>query len=312
MADLKDQGFGSYGTEHFGRLKKVLLHAPINSIGIINESNREHFLFDSVPDAGKYLDEHRRYSDLLRSLGVEVFELADYVVESRELMGRLPNLAYLHDIAVVSSRGAILSRMCPGGREHEEVVVGEALSNMGIPFFHKFNEGERFEGMLLLSPDTALIADTERHDPGSIERFFPKALQLFNEIIYIEIPQARRFMHPDMVFNRISAQLALVYKPAFLHTWLVTADSCHEIDFEAYMKGRRMELVCISDEEQQRWGCSFVPLEPNIIIHYDIALNNHTRSILSGYGVQIIDFHPEALLAGGGSLRCLTLRLYRE
>lgn len=312
MADFEIQGVGSYGTEHFGRLKKVLLHAPVGSIGIINEGNREHFLFDAVPDPGKYLDEHRRYSDLLRSCGVEVYELADYVAGNRELMDRLPNLAYLHDIAVVSSRGAILSRMCPGGRECEDEVVGEALAHLGIPFFHKFDKAERFEGMLMLSPDTALIADTERHDPGSIERFIPKVLQIFKEVIYVEIPQARRFMHPDMVFNRISPQLALVYKPAFLHTWLVTADSCHEVDFEAHMRSKDFELVSVSDEEQKKWGCSFVPLEPNIIIHYDIALNNRTRSILSGYGVNIIDFHPEALLAGGGSLRCLTLRLYRE
>jgi len=37
----------------------------------------------------------------------------------------------------------------------------------------------------------------------------------------------------------------------------------------------------------------------------------NTKNKLSCKGVEIIQFHPEALLAGGGSLRCLTLRIWR-
>lgn len=301
-----------YGTECFGRLKKALLHAPVHSLSLVNEHNREYYLFDAVPDVDRYLDEHRQYAALLRANGVEVLELADYVQEHRDLMNKLPNLAYLHDIAVVSSHGAILSRMCPGGRENEDMVVGEALSHLDIPLFHRFNMDDRFEGMLMLSPHTALIADTERHDPHSIERFLPRALELFDEVIYVEIPQARRFMHPDMVFNRIHTGLALIYPPAFLHTWLVTRDDRREVDMVSLMRSKGIELIAVSSEEQQKWACSFVPLEPGLILHYDIALKRDTRSALSSNGVQIIDFHPSALLAGGGSLRCLTLRLFRQ
>jgi arginine deiminase len=73
-----------------------------------------------------------------------------------------------------------------------------------------------------------------------------------------------------------------------------------------------IELISITNREQLYWGCSFVPLEPNVIIHYDFSLNAKTQSMLYDRGVKIIKFHPDdALLAGGGSLRCLTLRLYR-
>jgi len=177
--------------------------------------------------------------------------------------------------------------------------------------FHEFETNEQFEGCLILSPYTLIIVDTERLRPSTIERFFAKALDIFEEVIYIEAPQARRFMHADMIFNRISEDLALYFPPAFLRTYLISRQKRIEIDLKAYLGKRNIELVEINDEEQQNWGCSFVPLEPKILIHYDIALNNQTKKRLKQRGVQIIEFHPEALLAGGGSLRCLTLRLWR-
>ncbi|GAB6155444.1 hypothetical protein JCM17380_41950 [Desulfosporosinus burensis] len=118
-------------------------------------------------------------------------------------------------------------------------------------------------------------------------------------------------MHADMIFNRISEDLALYFPPAFLRTYLIRREKRIEIDLKTFLGKRNIELLEINDEEQQNWGCSFVPLEPKILIHYDIALNDQTKKRLLQRGVQIIEFHPDALLGGGGSLRCLTLRLWR-
>lgn len=93
-----------YGIEKFGRLKSVMLHRPEQSLAKITEENREFFLFDKVPDVDKYLDEHQQYGELLQRHGVSVNYLSDHVHQNRDLLERLPNLAYLHDIAVISSR----------------------------------------------------------------------------------------------------------------------------------------------------------------------------------------------------------------
>ena len=255
--------------------------------------------------------EHDQYAQLLQAHDVEVLQIRDFVHQTKDLLVKLPNLAYLHDTAVVTSKGAILSEMCPGTRAGEEQVVKEVLENIGIPIFHEFETHEQFEGCLILSPSTLIIVDTERLRPSTIERFFAKALVIFEEVIYIEAPQARRFMHADMIFNRISEDLALYFPPAFLRTYLISREKRIVIDLKAYLGKKNIELLDINDREQQNWGCSFVPLEPKILIHYDIALNNLTKKRLKQRGVQIIEFHPQALLAGGGSLRCLTLRLWR-
>lgn len=300
-----------YGIEKFGRLKTVMLHRPDQSIIKITEENREFFLFDKVPDADKYLEEHQQYSDLLRSHGVQVHQLSDHIVRNRDLLDRLPNLAYLHDTAVICTHGAIISKMSSMGRCHEEIVVREALTDLGIPTLYEPSEGEAFEGCLLLSARTVFVADTERHSRYSIEKFINFILGYFDEVIYAQIPQERRFMHPDMVFNRITDQLMIYFPPAFLQTILITRDSRSKIDIKKWMKLRKIDLIPMTDKEQRLWGSSFVPLEPGIIINYDISLESGTINMLEREGIKFIHFHPEALLAGGGSLRCLTMRLWR-
>lgn len=301
-----------YGIEKFGRLKTVLLHNPVQSIGKVTENNREFFLFDKVPDVDKYLEEHHQYCTLLKTHGVTVHHLSDHVHQNRDLLERLPNLAYLHDIAVVSSHGAIVSKMSSMGRCHEEVVVREALTDLGIPVLYEPDEGEEFEGCLLLSPRTVFVADTERHSKYSIERFIDFILRYFDEVIYVRIPQERRFMHPDMVLNRITDHLMVYFPPAFLETSFITKQKRMSIDIKTWMRERQIDIVPLSDQEQMRWGSSFVPLEPGLIINYDISLESRTLHLLEQEGVKFIHFHPDALLAGGGSLRCLTMRLWRN
>ncbi|MDP4180610.1 MAG: arginine deiminase family protein [Bacillota bacterium] len=301
-----------YGTEYFSKLKTVMLHCPEDSLKIITEENYKLFLFDVVPDIDRYLEEHFNYENMLIRNGVETLQLSKYINRNTDLLNRLPNLAYLHDIAVISSHGSIISKMSSRGRCHEEIVVREALENMGIPTLYEPTEGEDFEGCLLLSTNTVFVADTERHSRQSIERFIQFILQYFDEVIYALIPQERRFMHPDMILNRVTTNLMLYYPPAFLNTFHITRSFRKEINIKSFMNKRKVEMLSITDDEQKRWGCSFVPLEPGKIINYDISLNQSNVNILEGYGVKFIHFHPDALLAGGSSLRCLTMRIWRD
>jgi arginine deiminase len=313
MSPMETDTAVDYGCDHFGRLRRVMLHRPGEALRLVGADNYRQWLFDGVPDVARFADEHDGYRDLLESLGVEVVELGDCLQDGHERIARLPNLSYLHDTAVVSRRGALLSRMAGPARRGEEDLVGEALEALDIPLVHTFDgPDDAFEGCLLLSPETLLVADTERHTAATIARFIPRALEIFPEVVYVEVPKARRFMHPDMIYNRVDHDLALAYLPAFLSAQLHTADGVREIDFRRHMADRGVEIVDVSGEEQRRWACSFVPLEPGVILHYDIALAPETRRRLERRGVEFVLYHPDALLAGGGSLRCLTLRLQRE
>lgn len=306
-----DRRIDKFGTEKFGRLKKVMLHKPEDTLRDVYNDNFNMFT-NGIPDVNKYLEEHEQWEVLLEKHGVEVLHLSDYVKENIEIMNNHQTITCLHDSSVITRKGAILSRMCHPGRLGEEIVIKEALANLGIPTFFEFTGGDRFEGCLLLSPETMFIANTERHNWESIKKFIPAALEMFDEIIYIDVPKERRYMHPDMIYNRVNPALSLVYLPAFLKSYHITRGKMTEIDFERFMNLRGIELVNISDEEQRRWGCSFVALEPNTIFHYEFSLSSQTRKKLEQRGVEIIGFNASNLFYDGGSLRCHTLRLLRE
>jgi arginine deiminase len=294
---------GCFGCDSLGRLTRVMVHRPGEELKIINGSNHRDWLFDTVPDVIEFRDEHDAYCELLRSHSVEVLELADYIANAPAKLANRPNITYMHDIAVISKHGALLSAMAWAGRRDEHLIVREALENLSIPIFSAFDEPQdAFEGCLLLSPRTVLVAETERHNPSSIRKFIARALFAFDEVIYVKIPKARRFMHPDTVYNRVTDRLALVYLPAIQAAYLCRRDAVEPVDFAALMRARGIEMINVSDTEQQRLACSF---------HYDTALDPPTRRQLSRRGVEIVPFHPHALHAGGGSLRCLTLRLHR-
>lgn len=302
-----------YGCEAFGRLTRVMMHRPGKELELISRENHRQWLFDRVPDIGRFIEEHDRYRQLLISHGVEVIELSDYVNDHHELMTRMPNLTFMHDIAVICSKGAILSAMALNGRKNEEIVVREALIKLGIPIFIGLNAPQdAFEGCLLLSSDTVLVAKTERHHWAAITKFIRKALTTFQEVIYVDIPKARRFMHPDTIYNRVTPYLALAYLPAFQTSYLFTSKSVDKLDFAEHMRRKGVEIINVSNSEQLRLACSFVPLQPGVIFHYDTALDKETQVLLARKGVEIIFFHPEAITAGGGSLRCITLRLHRQ
>ncbi len=287
----------AYGTEHFGRLKTVMLHRPTKAVRGLNPVTRGYYLFDAIPDPDRYLDEHDQYRRLLQGHGVSVLELGDYVHDSRALLDSLASLPYLNDSSVITDSGAILSQM-GGGRQGEETVVGEALTNLGVPLAYQFSRSDHFEGCLVLPGHVLLIVCTERHRRASIEKFLPVAATLFKEVIYVECPKARRFMHADMIYGQAAENLALAYLPAFLEAYSTSAGETKAIDFVRHMSERGTEILSISDAEQKTWGCSFLPLEPNLLFHYDIALSAQTRKVLDAKGVEIIEFHPNALLCG--------------
>lgn len=306
------QATGCFGCDSLGRLTRVLVHRPGAELEIINATNHRAWLFDTVPDVSAFRAEHDAYCELLRSHGVEVLELADYVENAAAKLAHLPNITYMHDTAVISRRGALLSSMAWDSRRNEHLVVREALENLGVPIFSAFDDPhDAFEGCLLLAPGTILVAETERHSFLSIRKFIARALADFDEVIYLQIPKARRYMHPDTIYNRVTDWLALAYLPAIEAARLYRKGSVAPVDFPELMRARGVEIISVSDAEQRRLACSFVPLEPGVLFHYDTALDPGTRKQLARKGVEVIPFHPQALHAGGGSLRCLTLRLHR-
>jgi N-dimethylarginine dimethylaminohydrolase len=185
------------------------------------------------------------------------------------------------------------------GRRHEEIVVKEALTDLGIPILYEPLEGEAFEGCLLLAPGTVFVADTERHNRSSIQKFIDFILGYFDEVLYATIPQERRFMHPDMVINRVTDRLMLYYPPRFSEVYPSPGQiSRQSVDLKANLNARGNDLIPLSDKEQTQWGSSFCPAGAGVLINYDISLSPKLSST-AGAGGRPADPLSPGRAAGG-------------
>lgn len=80
-----------FGTEKLARLKKVLLHNPVESLSTISQSNYKYHLFNSVPKVDQYLREHEQYAQLLQAHDVEVLQVRNFAHQTQDLLAKLPN-----------------------------------------------------------------------------------------------------------------------------------------------------------------------------------------------------------------------------
>jgi len=79
-----------FGTEKLARLKKVLLHNPLESLSTITQANYKYHLSNDVPKVDQYLREHEQYAQLLQAHEVEVLFVRDFVHQTKDLLFGVP------------------------------------------------------------------------------------------------------------------------------------------------------------------------------------------------------------------------------
>ncbi len=301
-----------YGCAALGKLRAVLMHRPGPELDLVDAANAGDWLFNAAPDRDGMAAEHELFREMLKRNGVEVYELSHYVHHGRLLLPRLPNLMYLNDTAVITNRGSILSAMGDPGRKHESLIVKEALNNLGVPPLIELNgPDDAMEGAVILSNASLLVFNTERCKYTSVHRFIHLALQVFDEVVYVDLPKNLRFAHANRVFNRIRTDLALAYLPVLQDCFLFRKGYVRKLNFRDYLGRRGTEVVGVSDDEQMRLACAFVLLDSGKIIQFEGAFEGSTLEHLERRGIEVLSLQSQALRAGSGGPQCLTLDILR-
>jgi Arginine deiminase len=129
------------------RLKKMIVHRPGEELNNLVPHYLEIQLFDDIPWLSMAQKEHDEYVKVLKSLGVEVYELIDLVADSigdnkdllKELVERFIAEAniygtskreYIHDYLLEKSPQEAIDIMISGFRKSEINVKGNHLSDM--------------------------------------------------------------------------------------------------------------------------------------------------------------------------------------
>jgi arginine deiminase len=251
----------------------------------------------------------------------------------------IPNFIFTRDIAVSVKDHVIITKAAKSARYRENLLTrfifkyhaffyqmdmeGKVINLNDLDAFPPSRRGEEvsIEGgdMMMLSDEYLLIGCSERTSEHAFyclkKLLFEK--KLVANVVQVNIPADRSFMHIDTLFTRISDTDVVVYKPIIydgqssnVHVYKengnkVTYSSVKEFFIKEINPKTRFIFAGngISPfQEREQWtdGCNLVALRPGVAITYD--RNPKTEQAFKAAGYNIL--HADDFLTGviGGDL----------
>jgi arginine deiminase len=297
-----------YGVENRGKLRTIIMHTP---------QKPENSCFDlSEPSPITITDnvilEYGYLCQFFQSMGVEIIQLQDLVIENSDLMQSLPFLIYPGFTTTICSKGAFISRMALPERHNEEFVIREALENLSIPVVHEFQSTDRyFEGFIPFDHRTLFLTATHHHHPQTIMKFIQNALIFFDDVILLSTNLIPECTKPDAVFNKVGRNCA-VYSPSSINgVRLFRRYISEQINLEEYCWKQNIELIPVSQDEQYKNACSCVSIDNETVVHFDSVFTPETIQKFKYKNIRIVTFKSYHLQSSNGSMSSYILPVYR-
>ncbi|MCB0517669.1 MAG: arginine deiminase [Lewinellaceae bacterium] len=247
------------------------------------------------------------------------------------LFDPIPNFIFTRDIAVTVNDHVIITKPGKEARFRENYLSrfifwshpifshlkGEGrLINMN--HYEEFPPSRRGEvisleggDMMVLNKNYLLIGRSERTSAHGIHTLRDKLFErgVVKNVVQINIPQERSYMHIDTVFTQINNNHIVAFKPIVLdglssnvevHKINGTSVFYHSVrDFIINEVNPNMEFILSGDgespyQEREQWtdGCNLVALKPGVAFTYD--RNPHTEIAFRKAGYKTI--HARKLL----------------
>lgn len=257
------------------------------------------------------------------------------------LIDPIPNLYFTRDPMASIGTGASLNHMSSVTRNRETIYMKYVFD------FHPDFKGKvkkyynplcpySIEGGDIhnLSSETLAIGLSQRTCAEAIEllsqNIFADEESTIKNILAIDIPNTRAFMHLDTVLTQADKNVFIVHPGILdnLKVYRVFPGARGSIKAEA-IKGSLEAIFCkyleldsvkfikcggnsaiASEREQWNDGSNALCVEPGKVIVYD--RNTITNSILRDNGLQTLEIASSELSRGRGGPRCMSMPLVRE
>jgi arginine deiminase len=272
-----------------------------------------------------------------RSLADATLGPADFVLTP------LPNHLFTRDTSCWIYGGVSLNPMAKAARRRETVHL-EAIYRFH-PRFASEEFGVWFGGVdedwgratleggdvLVIGNGAVLIGMGERSTPVAIELLAQRlfAAGAAREVLAVELPKARSYMHLDTVMTMIDRDAFLMYPGVVedARTWSVRpGDEPEELVvearpslFAAIQESLRVDALRVfttggdtmeADREQWDDGNNVLALQPGVVVAYDRNVDTNTK--LRKAGIEVITIEGFELSRGRGGARCMSCPLERE
>ncbi|MEO7175165.1 MAG: arginine deiminase family protein [Saprospiraceae bacterium] len=254
-----------------------------------------------------------------------------YQDEDYILFDPIPNFIFTRDIAVTVKDHVIITKAAKEARYRENLLTryifhahpmfknmqaeGRIINLNKVEEFPPSKKGEyvSVEGgdVMIIADEFLLIGASERTTEYSMhclkKLLFEK--NIVKNVVHIDIPKDRSFMHIDTIFTRIHHNHVVAYKPIVydgLSSWVEVHKKHGQIieypsikDFFLNEINSEMQFIFSGKgespyQEREQWtdGCNLVAIKPGVAITYD--RNPVTEDAFREHGYTIV--HATELL----------------
>lgn len=264
--------------------------------------------------------------------------------EDRIYFDPIPNFIFTRDIAVIVHDHVIITKPFKTARFRENFltrfifwshplfkpyrIAGKLINLNHVDEFPPSKQGEivSMEGgdMMMIHPDYLLIGHSERTSEYSIQLLknvlFEKGI--VKNVVQVNIPKERSFMHIDTVFTQINTHHIVAYAPVVIEGLasyvevyrhdgrMDTYDTIKEFFVEEL--DPKMEFILsgrgISPyQEREQWtdGCNLVAIRPGVALTYD--RNPVTEKAFTEFGYTVITANEFLTACSNGQLNPKTI-----
>lgn len=241
------------------------------------------------------LEEHQRFTDTLRGLGVRV-DVLDAVEGQVDAV-------FAYDSTFVTSAGAITLNQVKPARAPEPPVMTRDLERLGVPIIGHLSDGAYADGgdMFWLDEETLAMGRGFRTNHKAHEQMSAfLAREGIRTISYdMAVGPGREFVTHLMSFiSPVAPEKAVVHLPSL------------PVALLELLEERRWTLIPCDDDEYERQGCNVLAVAPDVVVIFDSAPKVSAR--MRAAGVDVHEVHAPNIALGDGGPTCLTRPLCRK
>ncbi|WP_353893137.1 arginine deiminase [Proteinivorax hydrogeniformans] len=244
----------------------------------------------------------------------------------------IPSMYFSRDQSVTIGKNMMLGSMLNDSRQRETLFM-EYITK----YHPKFSEYENaldkpvprgLEGgdVIVASKDLLIIGLSERTTEQAIETVAQQLLidkGIVKEVLVLQIPAKRAYMHLDTVFNMVDRDKFILY-PGIkdeVYAYRLTAKNSKEVEAQKAGElkqalsdslGYKVNIIHTGGDDpitaaREQWGDSTntLALAPGTVIAYN--RNTVTNDIMRKNGIEVIEFEGSELVRGRGGPRCMSM-----
>lgn len=269
------------------------------------------------------------------------FTLSDYVHKDYPLyINPIPNLYFMRDPAAIIGNGISINSMKTAARKREPMMLkyiydyNPLFKKEYSPMWYNHTIPHSLEGgdMLVLSKEVVAIGCSERTTSNAIEilaRNLFRDNEDIKEVLAVQIPPVRAFMHLDTVFTMVDRDKFTIY-PGIqdkVSVYKLNRGAGKGIKvtreddlIEALKKSLKLSHVQLiqsgggdaitAAREQWNDSTNTLAIAPGVVVTY--SRNEASNEVLRENGVEVVEIDGSELVRGRGGPRCMSMPLARE